>query len=487
VSTTAAATLDETKKVFPSFKEAMDARAQTTALPTNANGLDFVGNYNRTLPNAKGVDPRLTGILQDASSNWEAQHPGYSVQAFSGERQSMKHPGSQHNTWNGADATDVQILDPNGQKLGNYQDAASYRQYESFAQQAKLSQEKLYPNMGDNDLRWGGYFSGAKNYGAVDTMHFDLGGEKGLGMLGGSWEGGMTAKQRRLWPGATSIGMKDQNLTTNSVPASNTSMKDADAALNQAMPNLDKLKTSVTDIGQKSLQSSTQVDQGLQQTTTASQTNATAMQTASTSVQMAGTNAQQASPNFQQAGQSLQDAGQKAQMAGQAAQTANPGLSGMSNGINSLVGPLTSAIPSLGTFSSVLSSLGSLGSPGVGLFKEGGMSGSPVQMGAVSMSSFANAPHFAEGTPNTSGGMPAILHPNEAVIPLSRGREIPVKIDSTEDHDYKTEYGQRQNVGAPTVQMIFQGVKNGDDFKRSKRQAQAMVADGMQQAHRRNS
>jgi len=35
-------------------------------------------------------------------------------------------------------------------------------------------------------------------------------------------------------------------------------------------------------------------------------------------------------------------------------------------------------------------------------------------------------PHYAEGTANTSSGIPAVLHPNEAVVPLSRGRKIPV-------------------------------------------------------------
>jgi hypothetical protein len=35
-------------------------------------------------------------------------------------------------------------------------------------------------------------------------------------------------------------------------------------------------------------------------------------------------------------------------------------------------------------------------------------------------------PHYAEGTANTSNGIPAVLHPNEAVVPLSRGRKIPV-------------------------------------------------------------
>ncbi|MFD2741315.1 phage tail length tape measure family protein [Sulfitobacter aestuarii] len=38
-----------------------------------------------------------------------------------------------------------------------------------------------------------------------------------------------------------------------------------------------------------------------------------------------------------------------------------------------------------------------------------------------------DVPHFAEGTANTSG-IPAMLHPNEAVIPLSGNRKVPVEM-----------------------------------------------------------
>ena len=63
-----------------------------------------------------------------------------------------------------------------------------------------------------------------------------------------------------------------------------------------------------------------------------------------------------------------------------------------------------------------------------GIFKEGGYSGSPVSRGSLHPAAFTNAPHYAEGTPNTSGGMPAILHDNEAVIPLTRGRKVAVEM-----------------------------------------------------------
>lgn len=39
---------------------------------------------------------------------------------------------------------------------------------------------------------------------------------------------------------------------------------------------------------------------------------------------------------------------------------------------------------------------------------------------------WSSAPHYKEGTANTSGGMPAVVHPNEAVIPLSGGRKVGV-------------------------------------------------------------
>lgn len=70
---------------------------------------------------------------------------------------------------------------------------------------------------------------------------------------------------------------------------------------------------------------------------------------------------------------------------------------------------------------------GNLGSL-IGLFKEGGYTNSPVGMTSAKGMDWGNAPHYSEGTPNTSGGIQAVLHPDEAVIPLSRGRKIPVDL-----------------------------------------------------------
>lgn len=65
-----------------------------------------------------------------------------------------------------------------------------------------------------------------------------------------------------------------------------------------------------------------------------------------------------------------------------------------------------------------------------GVQAEGGYAGQAVTNVNMPYSAFAGAPRFGDGTTNTgqfSGGLPAILHPNEAVIPLSRGRSIPVE------------------------------------------------------------
>lgn len=59
-------------------------------------------------------------------------------------------------------------------------------------------------------------------------------------------------------------------------------------------------------------------------------------------------------------------------------------------------------------------------------FAEGGYSDRPgMTSHLVSPAQFRHAPHYAQGTPNTSG-IPAVLHPNEAVVPLTKGRKIPV-------------------------------------------------------------
>lgn len=153
--------------------------------------LSFVGNYK------SGVDNRLTDILTTAAKNF----PGFKVDAISGFR-----AGDSRFHGKGL-ATDVQLTDLlSGKMLGNYQDASSFRTYEQFAQVARQVQMAKYPELVEQ-FRWGGYFGGGKGkYGALDTMHFDLAGNR-AGMSGGSWANGLNAQQMALWSGASSKGM----------------------------------------------------------------------------------------------------------------------------------------------------------------------------------------------------------------------------------------------------------------------------------------
>jgi hypothetical protein len=170
--------------------------ADVTANPAN---WATVGNYK------PGVDPRLSDILSTAAS----EVPGYHVEAFSGLR-----PGDTRQHGKGR-AIDVRLVDDlTGQPLNNYQDPSTFRAYEGFAQKAREVQQEKYPEL-DKDFRWGGYFAGKPGqYGAVDEMHFDLGGLSGLGMAGGSWETGLTDQQRSLFPGVESVGMTQPSVPT---------------------------------------------------------------------------------------------------------------------------------------------------------------------------------------------------------------------------------------------------------------------------------
>lgn len=89
-------------------------------------------------------------------------------------------------------------------------------------------------------------------------------------------------------------------------------------------------------------------------------------------------------------------------------------------------GPAVPAASGGGGWGSIISGIGSFFTS---LFAaEGYMPGARNNISAMMPAhAFVGAPRFAEGTGNTSGGMPAILHDNEAVIPLSRGRKVPVE------------------------------------------------------------
>lgn len=166
-----------------------------------------VGNF--VARGADKVDPRLVDVLQTTAE----QFPGYRVEAFSGYR-----PGDKRFHGKG-EATDIRLIDEKtGKEVPNYQDAGGFRVYEQFAQKARQVQMEKYPDLADS-FRWGGYFSGQKGkYGAVDLMHFDLGGSPSLGMAGGTWDDGLTAQQRAYFPGVVSVGMRGQKIDAKTSP-----------------------------------------------------------------------------------------------------------------------------------------------------------------------------------------------------------------------------------------------------------------------------
>lgn len=108
-----------------------------------------------------------------------------------------------------------------------------------------------------------------------------------------------------------------------------------------------------------------------------------------------------------------------------------------------------------------------------GLFKEGGLSNSPVSSMMVPAAAFKNAPHFQDGG-ISGGGIPAVLHDDEAVIPLSRGREIPVKMQGDQG---KGDTIINYNISTP----------DADSFRRSQDQITARASRGLQRANRRNN
>lgn len=70
-------------------------------------------------------------------------------------------------------------------------------------------------------------------------------------------------------------------------------------------------------------------------------------------------------------------------------------------------------------------------------FAGGGISDGPAKLKTtVPVSAFAGAPHLSGGIANTDafspslpgGGIPAVLHPNEAVVPLAGGGSIPISV-----------------------------------------------------------
>jgi hypothetical protein len=100
---------------------------------------------------------------------------------------------------------DVERYDPKtGTALDNYQNAQTAQAYQQYANKLYQWAQQNNPQLAEQ-LRWGGYFSGGPGkYGALDLMHFDVGGGAGgTPMAGGSWGTGFTPEQMAIW------GIKD--------------------------------------------------------------------------------------------------------------------------------------------------------------------------------------------------------------------------------------------------------------------------------------
>lgn len=143
----------------------------------------------------KGVDPRLLEIINAASKSlpqgWTAQ-----VTPHGGASSTHGRSGSLHRS---GQAIDIQIYDPQGNPVPNYQNGTSFPVYQRFANAARAYQTQAYPQL-NNQFNWGGYFSGpigkGGKYGAMDLMHFSIGHEKGAA---GNWESGLNPQAARAW------------------------------------------------------------------------------------------------------------------------------------------------------------------------------------------------------------------------------------------------------------------------------------------------
>ncbi len=144
------------------------------------------------------------------------------------------------------------------------------------------------------------------------------------------------------------------------------------------------------------------------------------------------------------------------------------GLMGGGGGGDATSGILSAAGTGIGAMFGMPGIGGQIGSLLSGFFEEGGITGSAVAHGMAPMSAFNSAPRLAVGTPNISSGEhPAILHDDEAVIPLSRGRYVPVQMR-----------GGEAKGGNTTQQSVVFNIqaKDPNEFRRSEHQLKSRAA-----------
>ena len=110
----------------------------------------------------------------------------------------------------------------------------------------------------------------------------------------------------------------------------------------------------------------------------------------------------------------------------------------------------------------------------------GGYSGGAMESVVSSAASFANAPKLANGIANTNSivkrtggsGIPTILHPNEAVVPLPKGRSIPVDLNMGGGEALNGIVGSLANV----VDFMAEAAKRGVDVRNDGAMAEKSVS-----------
>lgn len=91
---------------------------------------------------------------------------------------------------------------------------------------------------------------------------------------------------------------------------------------------------------------------------------------------------------------------------------------------------------------------------------------------------WGSVPHYDVGTPNTSnGGMPAVVHPNEAIIPLPNGRAVPVDFSGVD-------MGGRAAGNVTTNVTVI--APNPDAFRKSQGAIQTQTNRNMKRSAARN-
>ena len=159
----------------------------------------------------------------------------------------------------------------------------------------------------------------------------------------------------------------------------------------------------------------------------------------------------------------------KIQETGSAATSAEGGLSGLISKLGSLGGGMGGGGGLFGGGGDMLA----------GMFSEGGYSDSPVSGMSMPASYWSGAPQFKEGG-ISDGGMPAILHSNEAVVNLTRGRKIPVELTG----------GGERGGGNTTVHnhlALNMQTKDADSFRRSSHQTAVALQNMLGRAAARSA